>query len=86
MAPPTPAANRRALRKRSRDQQRRDLASMIADLNELRMRLDAVLRRLAATAPAAELEEHNLEDLRIVIATRTDRIRANLLARLPQHA
>ncbi len=50
------------------------------------MRLDAVLRRLAASAPAAELEEHNLEDLRIVIATRTDRIREKLLARLPQHA
>jgi hypothetical protein len=82
----TPAARRRALRKRSRDLARRDLASMIADLNEVRMRLDAVVRRLLATAPEGEREEHNLEDLRIAIAARTDRIREKLLARLPHRA
>lgn len=50
------------------------------------MRLDAVVRRLLATAPEGEREEHNLEDLRIAIAARTDRIREKLLARLPHRA
>jgi hypothetical protein len=50
------------------------------------MRLDSVVRRLAATAPQDERDEQNLEDLRIAIASRTDRIREKLLARIPHRA
>lgn len=64
-----------------------ELSRMISELNEVRMRLDAVVRKIAETArndaePAESVE--TLERLRLALASQLDRIRYKLVARMPQ--
>ena len=68
------------------EQARVEISRMISELNEVRMRLDAVIRKLACgeensarRSPAFE----NAETLRVQLAGQLDRIRQKLLARMP---
>jgi hypothetical protein len=64
-----------------------ELSRMIAELNEVRMRLDSVVRKLAETtrqeAPDDDTVEV-LERLRLTLASQLDRIRQKLVARMPE--
>jgi len=65
---------------------RNELSCMISDLNEVRMRLDAVIRRLASECGETPIDaqtRENAEDLRVQLAGQLDRIRQKLLARMP---
>ena len=68
----------------------RELASMISDLNEVRMQLDALIRRVATdvgepgqTPEHAALRSRELERFRFQVADRFDRLREKLVLRLP---
>ena len=69
------------------DRESRELARMISELNEDRMRLDAVVRKLADSTRTAlgegESVDH-VEGLRISLATQLDRIRQKLVSRIPE--
>jgi hypothetical protein len=75
---------------------RTELSRMIADLNEVRMRLDAVVRKFAEPPSdpyvdqgsdgergRAEVSER-VEELRVELARQLDRIRQKLVSRMPE--
>jgi hypothetical protein len=64
-----------------------ELARMIAELNEVRMRLDSVVRKLAETTRQESPDDDTvemLERLRLTLASQLDRIRQKLVARMPE--
>jgi hypothetical protein len=64
-----------------------ELARMIAELNEVRMRLDSVVRKLAETTRQESPDNDTvemLERLRLTLASQLDRIRQKLVARMPE--
>ena len=69
---------------------RTEFVLMLSDLNEVRMRLDAVVRRLGPSALGPEHrrehpgdEARSVERLRARLSSQLDRIREKLLARMP---
>lgn len=74
-----------------RDRLAMELSRMISELNEVRMRLDTVVRKLAESSRAdlgadvnGEDGVETLERLRLALATQLDRIRYKLVARMPE--
>ena len=79
---------------KKRDEQlRKELSVMLSELNELRMRIDAVVRRLAdgdadaagadhASVSADELR--SMQALRARLSSQVDRIREKVIARMPE--
>jgi hypothetical protein len=66
-----------------------ELSRMISELNEVRMRLDAVVRKLADTTREETSDDDSvemLERLRLTLASQLDRIRHKLVARIPEEA
>ena len=66
-----------------------ELSRMISELNEVRMRLDAVVRKLADTTREETSDDDSvemLERLRLTLASQLDRIRQKLVARIPEEA
>ncbi len=66
-----------------------ELSRMISELNEVRMRLDAVVRKLADTTREETSDDESvemLERLRLTLASQLDRIRQKLVARIPEQA
>jgi len=64
-----------------------ELSRMIAELNEVRMRLDSVVRKLAETTRQESADDdtvETLERLRLTLASQLDRIRQKLVARMPE--
>jgi hypothetical protein len=64
-----------------------ELSRMISELNEVRMRLDAVVRKLAETTRQESPDDDTvemLERLRLTLASQLDRIRHKLIARMPE--
>jgi hypothetical protein len=64
-----------------------ELSRMISELNEVRMRLDSVVRKIAETSRAESDSEdgfETLERLRMALASQLDRIRYKLVARMPE--
>jgi hypothetical protein len=64
-----------------------ELSRMIAELNEVRMRLDSVVRKLAETTRRESADDdtvETLERLRLTLASQLDRIRQKLVARMPE--
>ena len=64
-----------------------ELSRMISELNEVRMRLDAVVRKLAETTRQESPDDDTvemLERLRLTLASQLDRIRQKLVARMPE--
>jgi hypothetical protein len=65
---------------------RTEFALMLSDLNEVRMRLDGVVRRLGPAALGSEHsctdEMRSVEQLRARLSGQLDRIREKLLARM----
>lgn len=64
-----------------------ELSRMISELNEVRMRLDTVVRKLAETARQESPQDdtvESLERLRLTLASQLDRIRSKLVARMPE--
>jgi hypothetical protein len=64
-----------------------ELSRMISELNEVRMRLDAVVRKLAETTRQESPDDdtvETLERLRLTLASQLDRIRNKLVARMPE--
>jgi len=64
-----------------------ELSRMISELNEVRMRLDSVVRRLAETTRLESQDDdtvETLERLRLTLASQLDRIRRALVARMPE--
>jgi hypothetical protein len=63
---------------------RAELTRTISELNEVQMRLDAIVRRLAESAVAVEGAETaaDMEKLRLRLLGKLDRIREQLVARL----
>ena len=65
---------------------RTEFALMLSDLNEVRMRLDAVVRRLGPAVLGSEQsgtdEMRSVEQLRARLSGQLDRIREKLLARM----
>ena len=63
-----------------------ELSRMISELNEVRMRLDAVVRKMADTTREETSDDDSvemLERLRLTLASQLDRIRQKLVARIP---
>jgi hypothetical protein len=70
-----------------RERMAMELSRMISELNEVRMRLDSVVRKLAESSRAdsdAEDGVETLERLRLALAAQLDRIRYKLVARMPE--
>ena len=74
-------------------QLRKELAVMLSELNELRMRIDAVVRRLAdGEADAAGTDQtsvsadelRSMQALRARLSSQVDRIREKVIARMPE--
>lgn len=66
-----------------------ELSRMISELNEVRMRLDAVVRKLADTTREETSDDDSvemLERLRLTLASQLDRIRQKLVSRIPEEA
>ena len=66
-----------------------ELSRMISELNEVRMRLDAVVRKMADTTREETSDDDSvemLERLRLTLASQLDRIRQKLVARIPGEA
>jgi len=66
-----------------------ELSRMISELNEVRMRLDAVVRKLADTTREEASDDDSvemLERLRLTLASQLDRIRQKLVSRIPEEA
>jgi hypothetical protein len=66
-----------------------ELSRMISELNEVRMRLDAVVRKLADTTREETSDDDSvemLERLRLTLASQLDRIRQKLVSRIPEGA
>ena len=66
-----------------------ELSRMISELNEVRMRLDAVVRKLADTTreeTSDDVSVEMLERLRLTLASQLDRIRQKLVSRIPEGA
>ena len=66
-----------------------ELSRMISELNEVRMRLDAVVRKMADTTREETSDDESvemLERLRLTLASQLDRIRQKLVARIPEQA
>jgi len=64
-----------------------ELSRMISELNEVRMRLDSVVRKLAETTRQESTDDdtvETLERLRLTLASQLDRIRSKLVARMPE--
>ena len=64
-----------------------ELSRMISELNEVRMRLDTVVRKLAETTREESQDDDTvemLERLRLTLASQLDRIRQKLVARMPE--
>ena len=64
-----------------------ELSRMISELNEVRMRLDSVVRKLAETTREESQDDDTvemLERLRLTLASQLDRIRQKLVARMPE--
>ena len=64
-----------------------ELSRMISELNEVRMRLDSVVRKLAETTREESSDDDTvemLERLRLTLASQLDRIRYKLVARMPE--
>jgi hypothetical protein len=64
-----------------------ELSRMISELNEVRMRLDSVVRKLAETTRQESPDDdtvETLERLRLTLASQLDRIRNKLVARMPE--
>lgn len=64
-----------------------ELSRMISELNEVRMRLDSVVRKLAETTRQESSDDdtvETLERLRLTLASQLDRIRQKLVARMPE--
>jgi hypothetical protein len=64
-----------------------ELSRMISELNEVRMRLDSVVRKLADTTRQDSPDDDTvemLERLRLTLASQLDRIRQKLVARIPE--
>jgi hypothetical protein len=64
-----------------------ELSRMISELNEVRMRLDTVVRKLAETTREESQDDETvemLERLRLTLASQLDRIRQKLVARMPE--
>ena len=62
-----------------------ELSRMIAELNEVRMRLDAIVRKLAQSAvelPTSAETVDDVERLRMRLVAKLDRIRDQLVTRL----
>jgi len=80
----------------SKQKLRTELSRMIADLNEVRMRLDAVVRKFGeqpmdpyiGQGPDAERAQSEVsdrvEELRVELAKQLDRIRQKLVSRMPE--
>lgn len=86
--PVKPASNGNDRRDPMRGEKvRGELSSMISDLNEVRMRLDSVVRRLGQTDGDGDLEgaeRARLEQLRVQLSGTLDRIREKLVTRMPR--
>lgn len=72
------------------ERRRTEFVLMLSDLNEVRMRLDAVVRRLGPAALDPDHQSQNpgdearsVERLRARLSSQLDRIREKLLARMP---
>jgi hypothetical protein len=64
-----------------------ELSRMISELNEVRMRLDSVVRKLAETTREESSDDDTvemLERLRLTLASQLDRKRYKLVARMPE--
>ena len=62
-----------------------DLARMISELNEVRMRLDTIVRKLASSAVEVQDSRETVDDverLRLRLVGKLDRIREELVTRL----
>lgn len=70
-----------------KEQEAMELSRMISELNEVRMRLDSVVRKLAETT-RRESQDHDtvetLERLRLTLASQLDRIRRTLVSCMPE--
>jgi len=65
----------------------REVSRMISELNEVRMRLDAVLRKLADSTRGADSTGDSLEDLdglRMRLNSQLDRLRYKLVSQIPE--
>ena len=67
---------------------RTEVSIMLSDLNEVGMRLDAVVRRLGADGPGVGADDPGeelarMQVLRVRLSSQLDRIREKLLARMP---
>lgn len=75
------------LQRHANERLRADMSRMITELNEVRMRLDAIVRRLdtggSPERSHADVAEQ-AERLRVRLAGQVDRIRQKLLERLPE--
>jgi hypothetical protein len=66
-------------------QAEQDLARMISELNEVRMRLDTIVRKLASSAVEVQDSRETVDDverLRLRLVGKLDRIREELVTRL----
>jgi hypothetical protein len=84
-APADPAVLERSPAERS--DAAADLSRMIAELNEVRMRLDAIVRKLSQSAvelPSSEETVDDVERLRMRLVGKLDRIREQLVTRLDE--
>lgn len=69
------------------DREVRELSRMLSELNEVRMRLDAVVRKLAAsTWVSAETRDSlgDIEALRLRLNSQLDRLRYKLVSQMPE--
>jgi hypothetical protein len=70
-----------------KDRMTMELSRMISELNEVRMRLDSVVRKIAETSRMESGDDEaveSLERLRLALASQLDRIRYKLIARMPE--
>jgi hypothetical protein len=64
-----------------------ELSRMISELNEVRMRLDAIVRKLATSALDVANSRDTVDDverLRMRLLTKLDRVREQLVTRLSE--
>lgn len=69
------------------EREAREVSRMISELNEVRMRLDAVLRKLADSTRVADGVGGTVDDLdalRVRLNSQLDRLRYKLVSQIPE--